>query len=66
MSNIIDIKTLEIQKVNKQYRVLRDERLKIEEQVAKLEKSLCEKKMQILQINIKLRNLEEHVLKDLK
>ena len=66
MSNLIDIKTLEIQKVNKQYRVLRDERLKIEEQVAKLEKSLCEKKMQILQINIKLRNLEEHVLKDLK
>jgi len=66
VSNIIDIKTLEIQKVNKQYRVLRDERLKIEEQVAKLEKSLCEKKMQILQINIKLRNLEEHVLKDLK
>ena len=66
MSNIIDIKTLEIQKVNKQYRVLRDERLKIEEQVAKIEKLLCEKKMQILQINIKLRNLEEHVLKDLK
>lgn len=66
MSKIIDIKMLEVYKINKEYRKLLDQKMKLEEIIAKLEAETCKRNLDLIEVKSKIVDLEKKVLKDIK
>jgi hypothetical protein len=66
MAKIIDIKMIEVYKINKEYRNLLDQKMKLEEIIAKLEAEACKRSLDLIEVKSKIVSLEKKVLKDIK